>query len=332
MTDKIAWHTSFSDWSVDGYVWKFWFLSQAWLVKRHGERAERTVGIDYTDLQELAVGTLLDFAPGWPDICERQGLDPANVRIFWHMLKLELGWAAGRYFARPEFDEKNVRKPLTQVLEGGDETESPDLIRTILMLRTGADSMLQQQIVDVIGRLSSEEQMLLALRFHEELSKAEIGHVLSPDAKGDGSAGLMMKRMRVAAERVLLVASTLTGDTRVEIPPAPASSAKYLANAETWTWANYQCDVDTYLEWVRVCYRADVRALVDILIIGRGGVIRVDAPATSNARAPLSMHTIAEIRRRLAEGESQMSISRDLGVGQPTISNIKRGRAYRRVA
>jgi hypothetical protein len=301
-------------------------------VKRRGDRAERTVGIDYTDLQELAVGTLLDFAAEWPDICDRQRLDPSDVRIFWHMLKLQLGWAAGRYFAQPEFDEKNVRKPLTHILEGGDETESPDVVRTILMLRSGVGAMLQGQIVEAIAKLNDEEQMLLALRFYEDLTKADIGSVLSPEAKGGGSAGLMMKRLRAAAERIMLVASTLTGESKVELPARPKASNVYLRHAEAWTQTNYGCDVAAYLEWVRVCYRADVSMLVDILIVGRGGIIRVDHPAAANPRAPLTEDQVAGIRNRLASGDGPVAIARDLGIAQSTVSHIKSGRYYRRVA
>jgi hypothetical protein len=55
------------------------------------------------------------------------------------------------------------------------------------------------------------------------------------------------------------------------------------------------------------------------------------AKGSANGTAKLTEGIISEIRRRLAEGESQEEIGRRFGVHQTKISNIKTGKAWSHV-
>jgi group I intron endonuclease len=52
----------------------------------------------------------------------------------------------------------------------------------------------------------------------------------------------------------------------------------------------------------------------------------------ANGRAKLSVVQVREIKRRLTAGESGVSLARELGLGQSTISDIKCGRRWRDVS
>lgn len=89
-----------------------------------------------------------------------------------------------------------------------------------------------------------------------------------------------------------------------------------------------------------VCHRCDNRACVnpDHLFLGTHQDNSRDMQSkhrgtvgTKQHFAKLSDARVLEIRRRAAEGQPQALIARDLGVKQPTVSDVVRGKSWRHV-
>lgn len=59
-----------------------------------------------------------------------------------------------------------------------------------------------------------------------------------------------------------------------------------------------------------------------------GGQIHRGAPGERNSHAKLNPHLAAVIRHRVAAGESQIAVARDLGLGKSTIGRTVRGECW----
>lgn len=106
-----------------------------------------------------------------------------------------------------------------------------------------------------------------------------------------------------------------------------------LAHRVSWEWSFGSIPTGLF-----VCHRCDNRKCVnpthlflgtaldnnrDCLAKGRNSLVR--AKGSRHGRAKLHETDVAEIRRRIAEGESQKVIAESFGVNYRTISNIKTG-------
>ena len=278
---------------------KLWSISQAFVVSSFF----RGYGPWLDELKSQASESFVLHVNGYDEWCEKHGYNASDEGLFYALAKKRIRWDCLAYM-----DNVHGRK------ETGTEEEWGE-IRTQLSVRH-RDSLLHHQLASFVETLPLRERVYLALVAFEEIPVTKIAPLV------EGHHVTIGKAIRTGAERVLLEAMRLTmtgelpkpeptGRTRW-VPPTPL-----LEQIERW----YGCDLDTYLEYVQIHYRADVSYLVEILDRANGG-----GPQRGNLgnNRKLTADQVQEVITRLYAKEKHEDIARDYGVTRGAITQLKK--------
>jgi RNA polymerase sigma factor (sigma-70 family) len=311
---KIDFFAPVDGWTADDYILDFWSIAQAYVVNKYGHLTRDRNQFNIDDLQGVANEALVNFARDdffpW---CEENNKIATDKRLFWSLAKRQLNWRVNDYL-----EAHTDQHDSTQDLE---ELPSLSWMRTNFNRHVDA-STLHVQLVDKLETLPTADQAILALYHFEGQTVYEI-------AKSMGlSVSTTQRYLRMANTNVLVAGIYLAA----HIPegttaPVPLGSETTLTR---WVHTTYQADVDSYLKYVAIHYRADVRYLVDMLNAANG--IRTRNGFTGGAahavKAKFTEDQVREIRTRLEHGEKRRALAAAYNVNYGTISAIEHRTSY----
>lgn len=320
------------DWQQDqpaeDLVWTFWFNAQTYATKRYGRLVDQLPQVDLSDLQILATDALMKLGKRFDAIKLELAGPGARKAVFWHFAKRDIDQDVLNLIHGKRRYLPNAA--LTAMSSDGDEFDSPELARTQLHAPIEHSTLLPE-MVEAISMFEPAEQFTLALRFYEQTSTRDMARIIGI------AQSSVDERVQHATLRTLNVALRLVEADPPEQLKAPAPRfLHHMQNAETWTSAVYGCDLQSYLAYVRIMYRADV-APVRSMIDRANGVFsgqRVEAYRDENPRSnvrngyEMSDEQVREIRKRLAAGEMGKDIAAAYGVTKSVISLLKNGKTY----
>lgn len=301
-------------WTPDDFIVDFWEQSQGWVTNRYWKRIEGS-NITMTDVQGVAADSLIRLArDDYESVVASMDTIVTDRRMFWALLKRRLNWDLSGYLAA------NMRHD--------DSVDELEELPTLSWMRTNLsqtrhDPQLLRALVYRITQLTPESQMLLALYFYEEVGMGEIADIMGL------SKPTISKRLHKSAALVLRAAIDLVD--HVAQPQVPAEHQWDRRSADAWSRENYGVDMDVYLQYVAVHYRADVSYLVDMLRFSNGDRVRrgdTRSPRSLSTGSRLTDEQVYDIRRRIDAGEKYASIAEQYGIVESTISHIRSRRTY----
>jgi hypothetical protein len=252
--------------------------------------------------------------------------------LAWRIEEVEHASVEGGSVAWRFNREVNLLRPDTDslvfTLEGGDEYENPNLMRTQIRQPTERGLLLKEIVAD-IADMHLMEQWVLALYIFEEATADQINNVLglTPTNTDTGV------RIRAARQRVLAYALTRVSRKPYTIGTPPRRWTKGIDQAQAWCSDTYRLDLSAYLADVRALYTADPYYVATILQQANGSVARHGNHSRPNTwHRALTDDQVREIRARRAAGESLNSIATDYGVSRAAIGSLIRGDTYADVA
>jgi hypothetical protein len=262
---STSWDKIEGDWDATDYMLEFWGLATAHAVKTHG-------GPEYpgeaSELESLAGFALIEFARDWSDgrVVEEAALQ--DRRLFWHMLKKRISWAIIPHKQSLTRDNSLDANP----------DEDPEYWSNQIHARIENRSNVNIILVQAMMTLRTGLRALLALAFYEELPSDQVEKLLG------AAQGFASTCKRVASERLLECAVSLTATRRHERRVYPDLLAKWTPTAEFLDWleGTYRTrDVQGYLDYVAAMFAVDASYMVDVLWFAHG-VYRVAPTARKN--------------------------------------------------
>jgi hypothetical protein len=302
------------DWTPDHYIAEFWGITEAYVASKYARTARTRNGANIGDLQGVGLEALVNFSRNdffpW---CEENNKTATDKRLFWAMAKRAINWRIGTHL------EKNT--------DQNDSVNALEEMPTLSWMRTNFKnhvdaSSVQGQMVDKLEALPIADQVMLALYHFEEMTLAEVGVVIGVTMQ------TVRKYLALANSSALYAAISVTTELT---PQAPALVALREDSSLTeWVEDMYHADVASYLQYVAIHYRADVRYLVDMLSAANGNRVRNGHPEGREAThtAQFTDEQIRDIRTRLAAGEKQGPLASQYQVTDSVISRIKNRHAY----
>jgi DNA-directed RNA polymerase specialized sigma24 family protein len=182
------------------------------------------------------------------------------------------------------------------------------------MLRTSLhvfprESILQSELVDFIETMPAKDQILLALRFYDELTLQQICDLT------DLNLSPASRRIKIPTER--LVAFSLTRATSFELPKSALIKRPMRLSVAVFRWISrtYNTDVWTYLATARQAYREDVSYLVAMLDNGNG----IEKQQGNQVLGDLAAETRLAMDRLYREGVSALDIAKRFELPHRTV-------------
>lgn len=313
-SQRIAFMTPVTGWTPDRYIIEFWDYAQGYVVRVFRHRVNAS-NVTLDDLTGVAIEGLIRFARDeFETIVERMGATPTDKRLFWACARRYLNFAVTKWLDREQRFEASV--------EELEEEPSLSWMRSNLS-RHSAMSTIQDSIVDRVAALPAGHQLLLALRFYEEMTLADVATLTGY------TDVTVRKHIKRATDRILEQALSVVTETTFS--PTVEPLRHDTSRAERWAADTYGADIDHYLQFVLVNYRHDVSYLVDFLDAGNGKRIHNGDNGDAAHLAPRSTLTsdqVHTIRERLDNGDTAEQLAADYPVSIDTIWRIKRGVGY----
>jgi|GEM_PF-4719205 len=313
-TDRTSILKSGTDWSLNREIWdrdqiieQYFPYAELRVISRYRYAVMERGAATWDDLKGAAIDGLIKASDAWHPWCAKTGHDPADKRELFYFVNNSVDWRVNDYLNHYAFTD-NSFDDLTD--EASDRPIDADLLRTTLHLRQ-EPSRLLAQIAEFIGTLRLREQLVLALRYFDEMPVTTIA-TMSGVQLVSISAILASTSKKVLAfalaELVTFPEPVPISNTRgYAVPPIIAN----------WINAHYGVELDAYLKFARLCYSIDVSYVVEI--IDRAHGIFTIPPTAVNSK--VTSEQLADMERRRAAGESYNAIAAVHGLSPQTIAN-----------
>lgn len=314
---RINFLAAVDGWQPENYIIEFWDYAQGYVIRKFRRRISAS-NITLDDITGVAIESLIRFARDeFEGIVERLGATPTDKRLFWACARRHLNSAVTQWLNREQRFEASVE----------DLEEEPTLAWMRSNLSRHADmSTLQDDVVDRVATLPTGHQLLIALRFYEEMTLKDVA------ALTGYSDVTVRKHIKRATDRILDQAlSVVTETTETRFSPTIEPLQHDTTGTEQWAADTYGVDLDRYLQFVLVAYRHDVSYLVDLIDAGNGKRIHNGENGDAAHLAPRSTLTSSQvhtIRERILRGDAAAAIAADYPISVDTVWRIKRGVGY----
>lgn len=298
-------------WDRTSYLLRFFPVVGGYAVNRWKGRCVLSID-EIVDLARANLYEAIDIYPGW---CEGRDFTP-NGRAFWGFLKNRIDWGFLYHIRNTPYP--NSLEGLTTFEDDNDVYMGRVLLAAADLARVREHSLLHFELVRRVQRFAPRWQMLLALRYYEELPGIEVARIAGEPFS---TSNHILDRARI---ELLNTAHRLVLDDPPEaIESNPRITAVTPAFEEWVTSTGRAPDAAAYLNDVLVAHALDVTCLIDVLNASNG---RGPNPGRRGSRV-LSPDDEMLVDELLRDGTTKQEIARRLEVSDTVVRKYSRRRA-----
>ena len=229
-----------------------WDHAIRYTMKRYGGNVRVNRFTRREDLISVAGESFSESLVAFPKWCADHRADQAPG-LFWTFTKKRIDWDLLKYL------ERRTRADVTAI-DDNEEREDAQWVRTQLTMHV-AHSELHRELADIITTMTTRDRVIFALVCFEELPFGHIQQLFDTHTHAVVSAQIKKASLRFQYHAINRILSTKVERNKPKWIPTyetPAPLAR-------WTQSTYGVDLDTYLTYVDVHFRADVSYLIEIL-------------------------------------------------------------------